>query len=159
MTWVSWSLLTEPSLSQTLCTDLDLHFRAIHSHCWMRKAVPFNTVSAAYTGKRARHENCALSFHRPELFTLQMPSFCQGLFSYFIKHQLWLFTFSASFPLSSLVWLICPTLKTRPELTSASVSLPVITDTCSARPLQGKKFLFTPFCRLIARLQIRWLIV
>lgn len=99
MTWVSWSLLTEPSLLQTLCTNLDLHFRAIHSHCWMRKAVPFNTVSAAYTGKRARHENCALSFHRPELFTLQMPSFCQGLFSYFIKHQLWLFTFSASFPL------------------------------------------------------------
>lgn len=30
-------------------------------------------------------------------------------------------------------------------------------DICSGQHLQGKKFLFTPFCRLIAKPEIRWL--
>lgn len=102
----------EPSFLQTLCTDIDFQFKAIHSHCQMRKAVPSNTVSAAYTDKRAWNENCALSFHRPELSTLKMSSFSLLLLDKASASTLHIF-----FILSSFIWLICPTLRTRPELT------------------------------------------
>lgn len=61
MTWVSWSLLIEPSFLQTLCTDPDFQFRGIHSLLLYEKGCALqHHISCLHRQKSMKWKLCTL---------------------------------------------------------------------------------------------------
>lgn len=148
-------LLTNP-LHSTL--DLDFQLRAIHFHFEMRTAVA-STPCLSFTQAK-QHEmkmvqplSTGQSFSTE--FTLRNSCFWQGS-SHFENSNFFSLHFLHLSPCPLLPDWFVPRSGQGLNWPQSPYACQLFIDLCSGQPLQGKKFLFTPFCRLVTELEIRW---